>query len=76
MNQIKTYILMALLTILLVWIGSLVGGRNGAIFALAFAGVMNFGVYWFSDRPRSTASPKTRPTPLPRGEILNMQPWR
>jgi heat shock protein HtpX len=50
MNQIKTFILMALLTVLLVWIGSLVGGRNGAIFALIFAGVMNFGVYWFSDR--------------------------
>jgi len=50
MNQIKTFILMALLTILLVWIGSLFGGRNGAVFALVFAGVMNFGVYWFSDR--------------------------
>jgi len=50
MNQMKTFILMALLTILLVWIGSLVGGRNGAVFALVFAGVMNFGVYWFSDR--------------------------
>jgi heat shock protein HtpX len=50
MNQIKTYILMALLTILLVWIGGLVGGRNGATFALVFAAVMNFGVYWFSDR--------------------------
>jgi heat shock protein HtpX len=34
----------------LVWIGSLVGGRNGAIYALVFAGAMNFGVYWFSDR--------------------------
>jgi heat shock protein HtpX len=50
MNQIKTFILMALLTILLVWIGSLVGGRNGAVMALVFAGVMNFGIYWFSDR--------------------------
>lgn len=50
MNQIKTFILMALLTVLLVWIGSLVGGRNGAIFALVFAGAMNFGIYWFSDR--------------------------
>lgn len=50
MNQMKTYILMALLTILLVWIGSLVGGRSGAIAALVFAAVMNFGVYWFSDR--------------------------
>jgi heat shock protein HtpX len=50
MNQIKTFILMALLTILLVWVGSLVGGRNGAVMALVFAGVMNFGIYWFSDR--------------------------
>jgi heat shock protein HtpX len=50
MNQMKTYILMALLTILLVWIGNLMGGRNGALYALIFAGVMNFGVYWFSDR--------------------------
>jgi heat shock protein HtpX len=50
MNQIKTFILMAVLTILLVWVGSLVGGRNGAVLALVFAGVMNFGIYWFSDR--------------------------
>jgi heat shock protein HtpX len=50
MNQFKTYILMALLSALLVWIGNLVGGRDGAILALAFAGVMNFSIYWFSDR--------------------------
>ncbi len=50
MNQVKTYILMALLTILLVWVGSLLGGRTGAIFAFIFAAVMNFSVYWFSDR--------------------------
>ena len=50
MNQMKTFILMALLTVLLVWLGNVVGGRNGAIYALVFAGVMNFGVYWFSDR--------------------------
>jgi heat shock protein HtpX len=50
MNQFKTYILMALLTVLLVWIGYQVGGRDWAIIALVFAGVMNFSVYWFSDR--------------------------
>jgi heat shock protein HtpX len=50
MNQIKTVILMALLTVLLVWVGSLVGGRSGAIYFLIFAAVMNFGIYWFSDR--------------------------
>jgi heat shock protein HtpX len=50
MNQFKTYILMALLTALLGWIGYAVGGRDWAIFALIFAAVMNFSVYWFSDR--------------------------
>jgi heat shock protein HtpX len=50
MNQFKTYILMALLTALLVWIGYQVGGRDWAIIALVFAAVMNFSVYWFSDR--------------------------
>ena len=33
MNQVKTSVLMALLTILLVWAGSLRAGRKGAIFA-------------------------------------------
>jgi heat shock protein HtpX len=50
MNQFKTYVLMALLTALLVWIGYMVGGRDWAIIALVFAAVMNFSVYWFSDR--------------------------
>jgi heat shock protein HtpX len=50
MNQFKTYILMALLTALLAWIGYVVGGTNWAIIALCFAAVMNFSVYWFSDR--------------------------
>jgi heat shock protein HtpX len=49
-NQFKTYILMALLTALLVWIGYQLGGRDWAIIALCFAAVMNFSVYWFSDR--------------------------
>jgi heat shock protein HtpX len=50
MNQAKTYVLMIVLTVLLVLIGSMLGGRNGAIFALVLAAVMNFSVYWFSDR--------------------------
>jgi heat shock protein HtpX len=50
MNQFKTYILMALLTALLGWIGYVVGGRDWAIIALVFAALMNFSVYWFSDR--------------------------
>lgn len=50
MNGFKTVILLAALTALLVWAGDMVGGRNGALFALIFAGFMNFFAYWFSDR--------------------------
>lgn len=50
MNQLKTFFLMALLTVLFVWVGDLVGGRDGAIFALVMAALMNFAVYWFSDK--------------------------
>ena len=48
-NQIKTTILLALLTALLLWIGSLFG-KSGFYFALIFVAIMNFGSYWFSDR--------------------------
>jgi len=50
MNTLKTAILMILLTLLLVWAGGALGGRGGALLALVFAGVMNFGSYWFSDK--------------------------
>ena len=48
-NQLKTAVLLALLTALLLWIGSLFG-RNGIIFAAIFVGIMNIGSYWFSDK--------------------------
>ncbi len=50
MNTFKTFLLMLVMTILLVFIGNLIGGRNGMITALIFAGVMNFFSYWFSDK--------------------------
>ncbi len=50
MNAIKTTALMALMTVLLVFIGSLIGGRNGAILAFVVAAVMNFIAYWSSDK--------------------------
>jgi heat shock protein HtpX len=49
-NTVKTTLLLALLTGLLLWVGDLIGGANGLVVALAFAVVMNFGSYWFSDR--------------------------
>ncbi|MBI2659199.1 zinc metalloprotease HtpX [Candidatus Woesearchaeota archaeon] len=48
-NQVKTAVLLAMLTALLLWIGSFFG-RNGLIFAAIFVGLMNIGSYWFSDK--------------------------
>ncbi|MFQ5849086.1 MAG: zinc metalloprotease HtpX [Candidatus Binatia bacterium] len=50
MNTLRTTILLAVLTALLVWGGDLIGGRQGAVMALIFAGAMNFFSYWYSDR--------------------------
>jgi heat shock protein HtpX len=50
MNTFRTTILLAVLTALLVWIGDMFGGRQGAIMALVLAGGMNFVSYWFSDK--------------------------
>jgi len=50
MNTLRTTILLALLTALLIWIGDMLGGRQGAIIALVLAGGMNFFSYWFSDK--------------------------
>jgi len=50
MNQAKTFFFMALLTILFVWLGNLIGGRQGAVIALIIAAAMNFFSYWYSDK--------------------------
>jgi heat shock protein HtpX len=49
-NTIKTTLLLALLTALLVALGRVFGGRGGMVLAFAMAIVMNVGSYWFSDR--------------------------
>jgi len=48
-NQLKTAMLLAVLTALLLWIGSFFG-RTGFYFALVFVGAMNIASYWFSDK--------------------------
>ncbi len=50
MNGIKTVFLLGALTGLLILIGGYFGGRQGMVIAFAFALVMNFGSYWFSDK--------------------------
>jgi len=49
-NTLKTTMLLAALSGLLLFIGELAGGRSGLIIALGFAVVMNVGSYWFSDK--------------------------
>ena len=50
MNYLKTGILLVVLTMLLVWIGGMIGGQQGMVTAFIFALLMNFGVYFFSDK--------------------------
>ncbi len=49
MEQFKTIILLSLLTILFVFIGSMLGGSGGAMIAFLMAMGMNFFSYFFSD---------------------------
>lgn len=49
-NQIKTFLLIAVLTALLLGLGQLIGGRSGLIIGLSLALVINFGTYWHGDK--------------------------
>ncbi len=50
MNMFKTFLLLLGMTLLLLLIGERLGGTTGMTMALAFAVVLNFGTYWFSDK--------------------------
>ncbi len=50
MNNLKTALLLGLLSGLLLVIGEYFGGRNGLVIALLLAGGMNFFSYFFSDK--------------------------
>jgi heat shock protein HtpX len=49
-NTFKTAFLLTALTLLLMFFGRYFGGQNGMMLALAFAAVMNFVAYFFSDK--------------------------
>jgi len=49
-NLVKTGVLLAALTVLLVLIGGALGGEHGMLLAFVIAMVMNLGSYWFSDK--------------------------
>jgi heat shock protein HtpX len=50
MEKLKVVGLMAVLTLLLVGLGGYIGGNGGAALFFGIALVMNFGMYWFSDK--------------------------
>jgi heat shock protein HtpX len=50
MNMVKTVFLMTALTVGLILLGGWFGGDGGMVIALVFAGLMNLGSYFFSDK--------------------------
>jgi heat shock protein HtpX len=49
-NQIRTTVLLALMTGLILWVGQMMGGRQGLVIAFVMAAAMNFFSYWYSDK--------------------------
>lgn len=49
-NQIRTGILLAALTVFLILVGGLIGGRQGMVLAFLLAAGINFFSYWYSDK--------------------------
>jgi heat shock protein HtpX len=50
MEKMKVFVLMAGLTALLAALGQYMGGSGGAVMMFIIAGVMNFSMYWWSDK--------------------------
>jgi heat shock protein HtpX len=50
MNTFKSTLLLVTLTVFLIFIGELVGGRNGMVLAFVLSVAFNFGTYFFSDK--------------------------
>jgi heat shock protein HtpX len=49
-NSLKSFLFLTALTILLIYVGSALGGRSGATIAFFLALVLNITSYWFSDK--------------------------
>lgn len=49
-NRMKSLLLLAGLTALVLFLGQAIGGQTGLIIAIVLAGGMNFVSYWWSDK--------------------------
>ena len=71
-NTFKTAFLLTALTLLLLFLGRILGGQNGMVIALVIAAVLNFISYFYSDKIALTmyrAQPVTREQ-LPRAYAI------
>jgi heat shock protein HtpX len=50
MNNLRTMVLLTFLTLMFVFAGAALGGKQGMMFAFLMALGMNFFAYWFSDK--------------------------
>ena len=60
MNNFKTVLLLGSLGVVFVVAGGVLGGQSGALIALVIAGLLNFGMYFWSDKMALRMS-KARP---------------
>ena len=49
-NQIRTTVLLTIMTVVIMLVGKMIGGTGGMMIALVIAGGMNFFSYWYSDK--------------------------
>ncbi len=49
-TYLKTFLLLGILSVIVVWLGGFVGGQGGIVTAFIFALLVNGGMYFFSDK--------------------------
>jgi heat shock protein HtpX len=69
MNRLKTALLLGVLSGLLLFGGEIIGGRNGLYTALGIAILMNFFVYFFSDKRALAMYPGQPVTPTENAQV-------
>jgi len=71
-NWFRTTMLLGALTILIVFLGNVLGGSQGMIIAFVLAIVMNFSSYWFSDKIVLGMYKAQEVTPQQRPDLYDM----